>query len=53
MKKLMLLSTILSLYKVLFQHTQCPGNPVYRQLDFWIGEWTPLLSMEQKQAIAG
>lgn len=39
MKKLMLLFAIFCLSKVVAQKAPCAGDPVYRQLDFWIGEW--------------
>ena len=39
MKKLTILLVIFALSKVVAQKTPCKSNPVYRQFDFWIGEW--------------
>ena len=39
MKKLTILLIIFALSKVVAQKTPCKINPVYRQFDFWIGEW--------------
>ncbi len=39
MKKIALLVAIFSLSQVVAQKTPCTSNPLYRQFDFWIGEW--------------
>ncbi len=39
MKKIALLIAVFSLSKVVAQNTPCTSNPLYRQFDFWIGEW--------------
>ncbi len=39
MKKLALLIAIFTLSKVVAQKSPCSSNPVYRQFDFWIGDW--------------
>lgn len=38
MKKILLLSIVVASFAVKAQ-VPCSGNPVYRQFDFWIGEW--------------
>jgi hypothetical protein len=39
MKKIALLAAIFVVSTALAQTTPCTTNPVYRQFDFWIGEW--------------
>lgn len=39
MKKLLLLLSVIAFSKLQAQTSPCAGNPVYRQLDFWIGDW--------------
>lgn len=39
MKKIALLIAIFALSKVVAQKTPCTTDGVYRQFDFWIGEW--------------
>jgi hypothetical protein len=39
MKEIMLLIAIFSFSKAVAQKTPCSGNPLYRQFDFWVGEW--------------
>ena len=39
MKKIVLLVAIFAFSKVVAQKTPCTSNPIYRQFDFWIGEW--------------
>lgn len=39
MKKLLLLLSMTALIKAQAQNAPCAADPVYRQLDFWIGEW--------------
>lgn len=39
MKKVALLIAIFAVSKVVGQKTACTTDPVYRQFDFWIGEW--------------
>ena len=39
MKKITLLVAIFGFSIVVAQKTPCTGNKVYRQFDFWIGEW--------------
>jgi hypothetical protein len=39
MKKLVLIIAVFAVSKVLAQTTPCTSNPIYRQFDFWIGEW--------------
>ena len=39
MKKIALLIAVFVLSKAVAQKTPCTGNPIYRQFDFWIGEW--------------
>lgn len=39
MKKSLLLISIFMLTKVFAQTAPCSSNPVYRQFDFWIGQW--------------
>lgn len=39
MKKIALLLYIFTFSKVVAQPSPCSSNPVYRQFDFWIGEW--------------
>ncbi len=39
MKQLLLILSILMVTRSEAQKTPCNTNPVYRQLDFWVGEW--------------
>lgn len=39
MKKVLLLFTVLYSCAGIHAQTPCTTNPVYRQFDFWIGEW--------------
>lgn len=39
MKRIILLIAIFSISQVLAQQSPCKTNPVYRQFDFWIGNW--------------
>lgn len=34
-----LVITALLISKVTMAESPCAGNPVYRQFDFWVGEW--------------
>lgn len=39
MKQLLLFLSIFIASQLCAQQTPCNSNPVYRQLDFWVGEW--------------
>ena len=39
MKKYLLLLTAVLIATVAMAQSPCGSNPVYRQLDFWVGEW--------------
>lgn len=39
MKQLLLILFVLVAARSAAQKTPCNSNPVYRQLDFWVGEW--------------
>ncbi|RYY71217.1 MAG: hypothetical protein EOO13_03870 [Chitinophagaceae bacterium] len=39
MKRILLLQLLFWVYASHAQQSPCSAEPVYRQLDFWVGEW--------------
>jgi hypothetical protein len=39
MKSILLIIAIIAISPVLAQQSPCTTNPLYRQFDFWVGEW--------------
>lgn len=49
---IVLIAIVSSVLEMNAQKTSCTTDPVYRQFDFWIGEWDVYARMARKLARA-